>query len=487
MVAGGACGSPGCSYDNTDFVFASSTACAPPPPPSPPPPHPPPPNSPPPPALPPPPPSPPLGNLLVEPHTERSWSDAKAFCESYPGASLPSIFDAAQQQDVYDNVLDIDDGVWIAASEISSGTWAWLPENDVFWTGGNSGSVVVGKYANWANGAPSDASTGCAAMRESDGKWLSTSACTTTRPTMCENILAFYSPPPPPPPPPPPSPPPAAPPPSAPPPPAPLPTTECGPYPFRQGTTPIVAELFGALNDQNGGMTTCFKASNPTSSQFISVLDIPGVYNIVVEPEDVVVTISGLTDDPKRVTRFEALFNTEKHVCIVHSSESSRVTVYINGAEQPSAFNVPFVQHASQNTEVSVGIAAGTNWPAGEYVNLENVNVYRKLLSTAQRNEDANNGLAESGSPTYILHSLYTCSPPPPPPPSPPPSPPPPSPPPTSPPPYPPPPSPPPPSPPPPAPPPPSPPPSAPPPSPPPPLPVPVGSFDMTPSSNFPG
>ncbi|AET42591.1 hypothetical protein EXVG_00242 [Emiliania huxleyi virus 202] len=443
LVAGGACGSFGCSYDNTDFVFASSTACAPPTPPPPSPPPPPPPNSPPPPSLPPPPPSPPLGALNYD-NIPRTWQQAREFCESYPGGSLPSIFNQQAQNTVYSTANSfLGAAVWLAGRQTSPGTWEWVPQNDAFWTGGNGGSTVPGKFSKWSGGGPNDAGSDCTVMSHSDGGfWSNSVSCDAPQRTMCENVPSFYPPPPPPLPPPPPSPPPAAPPPSAPPPPAPSPTTECGPYPFRQGTAPIVAELFGALNDQNGGMTTCFRASNPTSSQFISVLDIPGVYNIVVESADVVITIPGLTNNPQRVTRFEVLFDTEKHVCIVHSSELSRVTVYVNGAEQPSEFNVPFVQHASRKTEVSIGVAAGTNWPAGEYVNIESVNVYRKLLSIAQRNEDANNGIATSESPTYILHSLYTCSPPPPPPPSPPPSPPPPSPPPTPPPPFPPPPSP---------------------------------------------
>ena len=468
---GGACESnPLCGYDATSHIFPSSTPCSPPSPPPPSPPPPPPPNSPPPPYAPPPPPSPPLGKLIFDDKL-RTWQEAKDMCESYPGGSLPSIFSIEAHNSVATVARGIGSPIWLAGYQVSAGNWEWKPQNDLFWQGGSTGSIAPGKYANWTPGFPADSGGDCTYMiADVPNTWENQLVCSQSFRTVCENVASFSPPPLPPSPYPPPSPPPGAPPPKAPPIAAP-PPTNCGPYGFRPGEPSFQSSLYGDINSQNGGITTCFVVNNEVQKS-LQVIEIVDSFNIVVDQNNLIITIENLNTIGRIQTFTDMDFTIRRHVCVIQGT-NQRVSVYRDGLLLGDRFGTEFILNVPQHTQVNIGVHTGSvQWSPGQLLYLENVNIYRKILSSSQRDDDANFGLATTGSSTYVMHALYTCSPPPPPPPSPPPSPPPPSPPPTPPPPLSPPPSLPPPSSPPPSPPPP---PAPPPPSPPPPLPFPQG------------
>ena len=410
---GGACGS-GCDYDSELYTLPSSTACAPPSPPPPfsPPPLPPtPPSSPP---LPPPPPSPPLGILNWD-NIDRNWQDSYDLCTSYQDGSMPSILSEDAQFEAFTIInTNFIDQIWLGAVQTSPGTWTWMPENDTFWVGGSSGAVIPGKYANWVGGFPSDSPVLCAAFIPNTGEWSTGTACSIEYPTVCENVPLFS---PPPSPHPPPLPPPSPSPPSPPPPPAPPPTIECGPYAFNFGTLPISSSLISTMDSTNGGITTCFVVENPTIESIV-VVEISSVYNIVINPSSLVVTIPEITG-PGGFLSFALDLQGRRHICVTQGVNEI-VTVYRDGVIAGTQSGAEFVLYSSQYTPVVVGKTLPGSWPIGEFIYLQNVNIYNTLLTSEQRTEDANIGFVQFGG-VNLMHSIPTCSPPPPSPPSPPP------------------------------------------------------------------
>src|SRR5262249_26317520 len=76
-----------------------------------------------------------------------SLQDARTRCQM-AGADVVSIRDSATNDWLKGEITD---HTWIGASDgLQDGTWQWLRDGALFWTGGSSGSPNAGAFANWA-------------------------------------------------------------------------------------------------------------------------------------------------------------------------------------------------------------------------------------------------------------------------------------------------------------------------------------------------
>ena len=72
---------------------------------------------------------------------------------------------------------------WVSARDnVTEGTFVWAT-GVTFWTGGLSGAVVSGKYANFISGEPNN--TGDCVRMLSGGQWRDAS-CSSTYRALCE-------------------------------------------------------------------------------------------------------------------------------------------------------------------------------------------------------------------------------------------------------------------------------------------------------------
>jgi len=133
----------------------------------------------------------PSGNCYLVDATSRSWSDARASCQSrgdgWDLASLRSAEDTAFAAPL----LTIE--AWIGASDSAlEGTWTWADRGDAFWSGDGTGSALNGAYANWNSNEPNGGEqSDCARVLPAGGSpgltapWADLE-CTDTRGALCE-------------------------------------------------------------------------------------------------------------------------------------------------------------------------------------------------------------------------------------------------------------------------------------------------------------
>lgn len=117
----------------------------------------------------------------------RSFAAASSECEAL-GLRLARI-DAAEEnqwvRDRYkDSTVDLNDP-WIGARDaVTPGEWTWA-DGTLFWTGGNTGSVVQGQYANWNSGHPENGRCGSFSGWDNQRLWESRN-CSDTRHFVCK-------------------------------------------------------------------------------------------------------------------------------------------------------------------------------------------------------------------------------------------------------------------------------------------------------------
>ena len=113
-----------------------------------------------------------------------TWLAARDKCRLQLGGDLATIGAAPENAFLQANAGA---NVWIGAQDGDvEGLWAWSSQGVPFWLGASGGATLLGGYANWAVGQPSN--TGdedCGELRNADGKWTDL-ACTLTKPFVCE-------------------------------------------------------------------------------------------------------------------------------------------------------------------------------------------------------------------------------------------------------------------------------------------------------------
>jgi cysteine-rich repeat protein len=115
----------------------------------------------------------------------RTWSQAEVNCNAV-GGHLVRIDDAVEN--AFAGVHRTATPAWTGGKDTGTNVWTWSDNNDQFWSGGKTGSVVPGRYASWRTGQPA-ASAQCVAYKTNSGadinNWDSTS-CTGSAQYVCE-------------------------------------------------------------------------------------------------------------------------------------------------------------------------------------------------------------------------------------------------------------------------------------------------------------
>jgi lectin-like protein len=128
--------------------------------------------------------------------TPFSWDEARSACQARGlGWDLVSVRSAADSA-FLDGVLTFE--AWLGASDrVIEGTWAWVVDNQPFWSGnGTTGGPVGDAYTHWNPSEPNGVTTDCArALPRSfgspipDAPWADL-ACETLRGAVCEQYPA---------------------------------------------------------------------------------------------------------------------------------------------------------------------------------------------------------------------------------------------------------------------------------------------------------
>jgi hypothetical protein len=104
--------------------------------------------------------------------TPLTWLDARESCRAIgAGWQLASI-----RSDEVNQFLTalLGSETWIGASDANvEGTWFWIDDETVFWTGDETGSPVNGAFANWAGTEPNGGEdSDCARLvPDNSGEW----------------------------------------------------------------------------------------------------------------------------------------------------------------------------------------------------------------------------------------------------------------------------------------------------------------------------